>query len=192
MAVVIAWTEMEDAVFDWVVAGSQLDEDHVLWSKQTNGPFPDGPYVAMRWTAGPRSLGQDWTKTTKEVDASGDDIITIHIQGPRVMTLTLRCYNAEEIGDGSGVSILGRILMAHRLPSVQAILRAGHVGVGPAGTPQAIDAMRGMLFDPFAIVTVDLNLAADISEPGYVIEHVEFTLNDDPPVWIPDPPDVES
>jgi hypothetical protein len=183
----IPFDEVENALIAWVMNGAQLDGAHVGIADR--GPVPEDTYIALRITDGPRMIGSDWTKT--EIDE--EDVITHHVQGPRTATLNLRCYNAPEVGSASGVSILGRVIMSQRLPSCRAILKTGHVAIGTTTSPRAVNAMReGLLFDPFAECNVELHLAADISEPGYVIEHTKFTLTVDadeqPVLWLPDPP----
>jgi len=54
----IPWTTVEDAIQAWIVAGSGLAADHVIWSDQ-GGPRPVGQYVAMRVSI-LANRGRDW------------------------------------------------------------------------------------------------------------------------------------
>ncbi len=106
------------------------------------------------------------------------------------MKLTIHALSADaDQGDSTNLARIERMLSSIELPSIRAIIKAASFGVGPVVTePRVVDATRSGVYDPFAIAEIELHVASDVSEPGYVIEHVELTINEDEPVWIPDPP----
>ena len=74
--------------------------------------------------------------------------------------------------------ILERVLTSIRLPSVQAILRAGGVGVGTRGRVRVVNGARSTMFDPRALVEVGIHIEIDISEAGHSIESAEAAVLD--------------
>lgn len=55
----ISWTAVQKALQDWVVLGSGLNDDHVIWEQQS-GPTPTGVYCTLK-IIGIRIIGRDWT-----------------------------------------------------------------------------------------------------------------------------------
>lgn len=54
----LPYSTIEDAVQAWIVAGSGLASDHVVWSEQT-APRPQGEFISMRLTV-LEQRGRDW------------------------------------------------------------------------------------------------------------------------------------
>ncbi len=161
----------EDALHAWVVAGSGLAADHVIWGDI--GPIPTPPYISMNlkdW----RRVSSDWL--TFERTAGGD--IIDHARGTRHPTLALTAFTSPVRFDalGSPEALLVRVTGAYRLPSVKQRLKAGGVGIGTIGTVRSVPGMRGVMFDPRAMLDIALHVNIDISSPGSVIETVSATL----------------
>ncbi len=163
----VSVTAFENAIYDWVVAGSGLAADRVIWSGR--GPAPAGTYISMR-LLNIGSVSQDWLVP---VNVSGS--IVYHIRGTRNPTLELTCIYADRTGDQRPEMILDRVRTAKALPSVAATLKAGGVGVGKWGPVRVVPGVRSQLFDPRAIVEIDLHSTIDIADPvaGSAIEHVQ-------------------
>lgn len=163
---------VEDAIQAWVVAGSGLAANRVIWKDQS-GPAINGTYIALKL----RDIGrpaEDWTVLTKTGNA-----VTHAVVGPRTATLEITCFYAPPLGALQGILILDRVIAAKGLPSVQAVLRAGNVGIGRTGRARSIDGVRSELFDPRATVEVTLHLMSEISEPGYDLEAALVALDVD-------------
>lgn len=58
----IPWSTVENGIHSWVVSGSGLAADHVIWAQQS-GPRPVGVYISLRFIT-LRTLGRDWTNWT--------------------------------------------------------------------------------------------------------------------------------
>lgn len=58
---------LEDAIFAWILFGSGLAADHVIWAAQ-NSPAPSGPYVTIRMRT-IRPLGNDWVDVENNYQA---------------------------------------------------------------------------------------------------------------------------
>lgn len=166
-AVVDHLTPIEDAIQAWVVAGSQLAADHVIWAGERGaGPAPAGTYISLRFIASNR-VSMDWIKAER----AGSSVI-FHVRGTRHPTLEITCSAGANYGSRRAEQIIERVLTAIKLPSVAKSLRAGGVGVGTRGPVRVVPGIRSQMLDPRAIVEVGLHIMIDISEHGSSIEHV--------------------
>src|SRR4051812_10261443 len=108
MAAVDPQTAVENALHAWVVAGSELDADHVIWSAEATGggPVPVGTYIVMRWLDIDRK-SSDWLVAERVGDA-----IVHHVRGTRHPTLELTCFAGARYGADRAAMILERVLTA--------------------------------------------------------------------------------
>lgn len=177
-------TAMEDAVHAWIVSGSGLAADHVIWSDR--GPLPSGPYISMRLLS-IESVSRDAIRSATD----GDDIVH-SLSGPRQATLELTAFSAAAVGPEQGVVILDRVFAARELPSVSLLLRAANLGVGRRGRTRLFSGTRSGMFDPRAIVEIQLHTTSEISEVGSAIERVRLTTTTaetgDVETWVPEEP----
>lgn len=178
-ATVDPFVAFEDAIYRWVVAGSGLSADHVIWAPEATGggPTPPGTYISMRLLSTNR-VSSDWMKFTP---AAGG--FATHVRGTRHPTLELTCFAGARDGAGRTQQLLERVITVIKLPSVQAILRDGNVGIGKRGPVRVIPGMRDKMFDPRSIVEVGLHTEIDVSEQpsgrfGSSIEHTHVTMPD--------------
>lgn len=154
-------TVLENAIQAWVVAGSGLDDQHVIWTGDgPGGPMPAGTYISMRLLR-EEIVSQDWLIPRRE----GTRVV-VHARGTRQPTLELSCSSDFEYGQRRPGQILSRVLASLRLPSVRAVLRAGGVGVGVRGPIRTVPGVRSMMFDPKAVCEVGLHTMVDVSEVG--------------------------
>lgn len=179
-------TAVEDAIYDWVVAGSQLAPTQVIWGGEATGggPVPAGTYISMRFLSTDR-VSSDWVRT---VEVGGQ--IVHHVRGTRHPTLELTCFAGARYGAGRAQRVLDRVLTAILLPTVAARLRAGNVGIGKRGTIRVQAGTRSGMFDPRASVEIGLHLEVDIAEPGYAIERAEVTTPGSAPRVVTSPSDA--
>lgn len=165
---------VENAIHAWIVAGSGLDADHVIWSAEATGggPMPSGTYVEMRLLA-TDTVSEDWVISRNE-----SETIVNHVRGTRHPTLELTCFAGGRYGANRAQSILTRVLAALRLPRVAALLRSSEVGIGDRGKVRVLEGRRSTMFDPRAVVEVELHTCIDITDIGSAIERVEMELVD--------------
>ncbi len=90
----IAWATVEKALQDFVVAGSGLDDAHVIW--EDGKPRPTGTYIAL-WLANVVPFGWDWGELKRNVLVFADDVIESINTGADTLTLTGHVYVT---GDG--------------------------------------------------------------------------------------------
>src|SRR5262245_40193577 len=63
----VQWTTIENAIQAWMIAGSGLAADHVIWD--SSAAPPTGQYISMRFSVVDK-LGFDWVDRT-------DNILTV-------------------------------------------------------------------------------------------------------------------
>lgn len=164
--------DVGDALWSWVVAGSGLDADHVIWTPESageTGPVPTDTYIAMRLRE-LRRVSSDWMLTERF-----EDTFTHRVAGARQATLELTCFAGAAGGVLRASGVLDRLLTSIRLPSVAALLHAGNIGIGTRGPIRVVNGARSGMFDPRAIVEIELHLVAEMSESGAAIERLRVT-----------------
>ena len=161
----------EDTIQRWVVAGSGLASDHVLWGGDGtgNGAIPAGTYISMRLVE-TDTVSDDWLITRRV----GDDV-EHHVRGTRHPKLDLTCFAGARYGSGRAAQVLERVSASILLPSVATILRKGQVGVGLVGAIRTVEGMRSQMFDPRATVRIELHTMLDISEAGREFKSAQVT-----------------
>lgn len=173
----------ENAIHDWVRLASGLPADHVLW--EGRHPYPSGTWILMRIVSD-RDFGPAWVDRA----AAGDDV-TYTARALRGATLELQCIAGDEGGDGSCIALLELVGRKRILPSFRDALSLAHVAVGAFGAVRWLAGRRDDLFEPRAVVDVELNLASEVSETGPAIKHVQVEgIVGDAAVslWTPDAP----
>jgi hypothetical protein len=151
----------EDAIYAWIVAGSALAPDHVIWANAGNGgPSPAGLYISMR-LLNIDTVSADWLISRR----SGTQVVH-HVRGTRHPVLELTCSAGSSYGARRAEMVLARVVAAIRLPSVAKMLRKGAVGVGESGPVRVIQGRRSGMFDPRATVEIQLHTMIDVSEVG--------------------------
>jgi hypothetical protein len=165
---------VENAIYAWVVAGSGLPGEQVIWDNP-NQPRPTAPYIAMRIT-GYQPIGQDWVNLG---DAPADPQpladITVIARGQRQFTIALRCFAVALTGDNSAGSILSRVLSAMSLPSIREALNAAGLGLSIINPIQIIDGVLGSsTFEPRASVDIRVFVTYEATELGTYIEHADI------------------
>lgn len=171
----VAWNAAtEKAIQNWVVIGSGLAADKVIWSQQ-DGPRPASPYIALR-PASLAATGIDWVDVVDSEAPTPGNEIEYHVRGPRIVELWMQCHGVVATGDQSPVAILESVRTSHRLPSVRKPLKDAKIGVADS-TPVSYlgSTINNANFEPRAVMSVTLHLASDVSEPGTVIESAEIT-----------------
>lgn len=165
-----ATTAWENAIYQWVLTGSELAPSQVIWADVGNGgPAPTGLYISMR-IIDVDQVSDDWLIPRRVGGA-----IVHHVRGTRHPMLELRCFAGDSTGVRRAELVLARVMAAVMLPSVAKALRQGDVGVGTSGKVRVIPGVRSGLLDPLAMVEVQLHIKIDVSEAGAEFTSVEVT-----------------
>lgn len=165
-----------DAIYDWVQSFSGLAEANVIWEDE-RGPTPEGTYISMELDL-TRQFGHDWTEIADAEDPVPGADLQFSAVGARTAQLRLQCFaGCDRWITARPVERLGDILSARSLPSQRIALRQAGIGFGPISAVQSVQFQRagGSLFEPRAIVTMELHLVSRVSELGTWIEKTEIT-----------------
>lgn len=165
-----ATTAWENAIYHWVLTGSELAPSQVIWADVGNGgPAPTGLYISMR-IIDVDQVSDDWLIPRRVGGA-----IVHHVRGTRHPMLELRCFAGDSTGARRAELVLARVMAAVMLPSVAKALRQGDVGVGTGGPVRVLPGVRSGMLDPLAMVTVQLHIKIDVSEAGAEFVSVDAT-----------------
>lgn len=184
-------TAIEDAIFDWVVDATGLDEQNVIWEQQ-RGPRPVGTYVTLRLlTLAPN--GQDWVEVEDAPSPTPGNEVRYLQRGTRTLTISIQCYGgggASALGARSPLAIIEYIVGSCRLPSKHEVLHEAGVGIAGHGPVNSIDGvLGGALFEPRARVDVRAHLATELYETDTYIEFAELErLATGESVYVPEDP----
>lgn len=164
-------TVMEDAIHAWIVAGSGLPAGQVIWATQGGGgQTPTGMYISMRIIA-VDVVSDDWILSK----ASGAAVVH-SVRGTRNPMLEITCFAGPNYGAGRAELVLARVPAAIRLPSIANRLRRADVSVGTVGKIRAVNGTRSGMFDPRAIVEIELHTTIELVEQGQSIETVTASM----------------
>lgn len=115
---------------------------------------------------------------TSETRRVGQEV-THTATGTRRATLTLQAFGGAGTGDSSPAAVLDTVQSKARLPTARDALLAAGIGIGSFGPVQSIDGVLGTtLFDPRAILAVELHLTSQVSEFSTFIERVQLENED--------------
>lgn len=157
----IAWQQIEDAIHAWVVNGSGLAADRVVWAGQ-NQPERAVPFITIR-VSSIRRRGNDWTNVEDAASPAPGAELQKVIRGPRIIGLTIQCFAASPIGAAGALAILENVAIAVQRPVVSEVLDAARVGIGNISDVEALDGVIGStLFEPRAIMTVSLHTVSEL------------------------------
>ena len=160
---------VENAIQAWIVAGSGLAADKVLWSGQGKGR-PGEQWISLKFLALP-SEGQDWTDVEDAPEPQDGAEIEHRARGQRVATLSIQCYAGNAVGAVSPMMRLERVKLARSLPTAMDAFRAGGVGIRSMSGPTDVSAPRTPgTFEPRAVMSARISLAAELVETGTYIE----------------------
>jgi hypothetical protein len=161
---------LEDTAWAWVAATCGLPADHVIWGDR--GPVPSSSaYIALRFLDMDTFGGSvAWSR----LESVGGQIIR-HWRTDEQVTLEITCFAGTPTGGDRPEAILRRVLRSRQWLSAQSILTLGGVSIGPIDKVRVFPGMRGVMFDPRAVVRVTLYLRTDTPEVISAIEHVQAT-----------------
>lgn len=169
----INWATIENALHAWVVAGSGLPAEKVIWAQQ-DAPRPAPPFIAMR-LRNPQRIGQDWLDVVDAGVTPGQEI-QIKSRGTRTMTLSLQAFSAASTGINAAVMQLDAVRSVSNLPTVRDALNTAGLGLGPFEGVQSLDGVLSeSVFEPRATMGALLFLSSEVSEFATYIETAEIT-----------------
>lgn len=169
-AVVDRIVTLEDTIWAWVAATCGLAADHVIWGDR--GPVPgESAYIALRLL----EMDDDGGSIASSRLEDADGVILRHWRNDEQVTLEMTCFAGQPTGGDRPEAILRRVLRSRQWLTVQSILRLGKVGIGPIDKVRVFPGMRGVMFDPRAVVRVTMRMTADTTEVISSIEHVYAT-----------------
>jgi hypothetical protein len=136
----ISFTTLKNAIHAWIVAGSGLAATQAVWARQrdTQGnpvPRPSGMYVSMSFLGFVTPGFDDPSAYT--VDAN---VLTQHVQGPRILMLSLQVYQGLPTGgnDTDAIGILNDIFAYANSDAGAQALQLARVGIGSYDDPQYV------------------------------------------------------
>lgn len=174
---VVVNSVVSNAIHSWIVSGSGLSADKVIWKDQT-GPRPSTPFVMMSIES-IRNPGLDWRDAERLDNPDSGEEIRYSVRGMRVARLTLECFG-EATGDTNPVSVLDATLSASALPSIRNALRTAKIGIGTIEPVRSLTGLiNSVMREPRAMVTVGLHLTSELSELGTNIETVIYEIEVD-------------
>lgn len=184
----IAWTAVENALFNWVVAASGLAAAKVIWSDE-GGPRPDAPYIALSLDE-VLSVGQDWRVYDDAPDPVAGAELRVRTRGQRTAELQIQYFAALK----SGRDALRKLTdVVAALPLHEYAIDVAGCGIAGADAVQVVRGNRGATLEPRAVTTISLHLAAELEARETYVERTQITItetstDDEREVWIPDPP----
>lgn len=169
----VAWDTIKDAIQAWIVLGSGLAGNRVVWQGQRDShgnivPHPSGTYISIG-VIGLRQPGfNDWTG----YDVSANQLQQF-VQGPRIVVLSIKCYQGIPTGtdDIGPLQILSDVLTASDSDDVNESLTAAFLGIGTYDDAQlSVQKLNDSKQEVFAFTTVQIHTKSDItftkSQPG--------------------------
>lgn len=168
----ISWEQIENAIHAWVVAGSGLAEDHVIWTGQS-GVLPDSEFIEMSIIE-LRGVGHDWKVKDDAPDAVDGAEVRVRARGMRVAQLQLQCFGDAGTGNAP-LQTLGDVVSALEL-HYESLNTAG-AGIGDVTPVRPISAGKTGLFEPRFICTVALHLGSELEARATYIQRMRLTVN---------------
>lgn len=191
----VAWTQIEEAIQAWIVAGSGLPSNHVLWSEEV-GDRPSGTYISMM-IDGVDQPARDYTETKNNPSPTAGAELVKTTTGARQAMLRLQCFaGVDATTKKPNRGAVAMQMLADVLSSIEdnvdALDDAG-VGIGDAGIVRRLSPTRSSLLDPRATLDIEIHFGSKTTGTLGSIEHVEMTVNETTTgasreAWVPDPP----
>lgn len=102
------WTAIEDALHAWVVAGSKLAPQRVIWDRQ-NGTRPKRPFVTLHRDGG-TTAGLLDEQRVRDADAPAPGAeITLETVAHSEFTLTVTAFTEDATGPDSALVLANRV-----------------------------------------------------------------------------------
>lgn len=167
----LSFTNIENALHAWIVAGSGLVADNVLFERDEN-PRPVGQHIVITYDITP--IGQDWA----QLESNCDGFIE-YTRGMREVRVRLTCVGGEGVGDSSTTARLhGVLTYANRKDQLETFSESG-LGYLRRGPITNFAGRAGVKFEPRSQAEVIFSAAEQIEREVSPVEGVEVTLSAD-------------
>ncbi len=162
-----SWSDVEDAIRQWVIAGSGLSASKVIFADQ-NGRAPSGTVITIK-LGDPIPVGQDCIESLTDLDRDAGEEIEHRTMGVREFAVTLQAFTADTSGSGTARAWLSKIQAALRLPSISATLHGVGISAFDIGRIQVVNQVVEADFEGRAILEVRFYANESVSEfDGYI------------------------
>lgn len=106
---------------------------------------------------------------------AGQEVVYYSRSNDRLI-LTLECFAVNGVSQDAAMNYLRRLISRSALPSMQAILSNGNVGLNQFDRVRFVKGVRdAVILEPRASLDVRLNVASEASEFGSTIDLVQLT-----------------
>lgn len=164
------WTSIEDVLHAWLVRGTGLSAERVLWAEQLP-PRLTRPFATLKLGALTRTGGADELRESTDLDAPDGEEIEFTAVGQRLLVVSCQAFTQDITGGAAARALLARAQAALALPSVtEAFAGAGLVVVNEGGIND-LTALLDTQFEGRAQMDVTFALAGSVTErTGYIAE----------------------
>lgn len=168
------WTQIEDAIVAWIVAGSGLSTNNVLWEAQ-NAPKPDadentdGTWISVQVTA-LDAVGIDWRDYVEADDPQPGEELVSEAKGTRLCDVRLQCYvDPRHRRPTAGIQILDNVRLADTL--------GDYVGLASFSAVSFVGFQRTKtIFEPRTVMTGQFFLLRGVTGTATYVEFVDATI----------------
>lgn len=148
------FSDLEDALYDWVVAASGLNGNNVIWSDE-EGSSPSGTYMVLR--IGPMlQLGAFDAHQLIIVEGETDPTKDLEFRtlGQREFALEIQCFGDQTTGDSSAFSALSKVQDSLSLPSTIEALGLKNISPFDIGQIENKSAVKAADFEGRSVLEV--------------------------------------
>lgn len=174
----------EDAIRQWVLAGSGLAADHVIFHQQTGArPLDANNFATIRiGDTNPVACVDEVQETYNGAQPAGQEIAQT-VTGLRSVNVTVQFFGAPSTGDTKAQVQAQQTQVALALPSVRNALGAAGLTPYDTGRITNVTALIGTKFEGRAVLDMHFYVLEQITEQtGYITSCV--------PVSYMGPPDL--
>ncbi len=104
---------LEDVLHLWVVNGSGLDSDKVIWARQ-EGPRPTDTWISLS-VISDSQVGQNYSGLREDTPALIEEVVFSNT----LTMLSIQCFNGEATGERTPEQILADVRLSYGLPSLR-------------------------------------------------------------------------
>lgn len=161
-------TAQENAIYDWVLAASELPETQVFWAHFID-TIPDGVYICLTW-GDSDDVGSSFSRISEDSPGITTYTTTTH----ETQELTIECFAGNvPWNEAKPQRRLQTVMRRLNLPIHYEALSAAGVGFGTKEKVQALESARSSVFEARALINMTIHLVATESQTISTIDTVE-------------------
>lgn len=171
-----SWNTIERALQAWVVEGSGLAGDHVVWNDLKLAQ-PTKPYISLAFV-GERGVGSDEVITRDAASPQAGAEIEHVVRGNRVALLSITVYvtSADAVGERAARAILDDVRTQRSVPDTADALGDAGIGVANIESTRAVGiGIDSADIEPRVVMTVACNIGSTLVRTGTYIQSAEIT-----------------